>query len=200
MKALRPERRKRIASSSALKEFPAAKAYRLLEAGPVVLVTTAHRGKANVMAMGFHMVVQHDPPLIGAIIGPWDFSREALSKTRECVITVPTVDLAKTMVDIGNCSGRDVDKFAKFSLTALPASEVAAPLIGECLANLECRVKDTALVRKYDLWILKVVKIWINPRRREKRTLHHRGDGTFTVDGRVLNLQKRMVRWKQFQD
>jgi len=175
------------------------KAYLLLESGPVVLVTTADGGKANVMTMGFHMVVQHAPPLVAAVIGPWDHSYRALAKTRECVIAVPTVDLARKVVDIGNCSGAEVDKFKRFRLTAKPASEVGAPLITECLANLECRVADDAMVERYGLWILEVAAIWLDRERKERRLLHHNGDGTFTVDGRVKDLRERMLLWKGFQ-
>ena len=182
------------------KEVPASKAYRFLEAGPLVLVTTAGEPWPNVLTVGFHMVVQHDPPLLGLIIGPWDHSYRALRETGECVVGVPAINLAEKAVDIGNCSGAEVDKFAKFKLTPLPAHEVAAPLIAECLVNLECRVADTTLGDKYNLFILEVVRIWHDPERKEGRTLHHRGDGTFAVDGRTLDLRKRMVRWKQFQD
>jgi flavin reductase (DIM6/NTAB) family NADH-FMN oxidoreductase RutF len=183
-----------------MQEMPAHKAYRLLEAGPIVLVTTSDGERPNIMTMGFHMVVQHAPPLIGCVIGPWDHSYEALTATGECVIAIPTVDLAKTVVDIGNCSGRTVDKFAKFGLTPLPARDVRAPLIGECLANIECRVEDASLVERYSLFILRAVRIWTDPDRKERRTLHHNGDGTFTVDGRTIDLRERMILWKQFQD
>jgi flavin reductase (DIM6/NTAB) family NADH-FMN oxidoreductase RutF len=183
-----------------MQEMPASKAYRLLEAGPTVLVTTSHKGKFNIMTMGFHMMVQHAPPLIGCVIGPWDHSYRALRASGECVIAVPAVDLAQKVVDIGNCSGEETDKFEKFRLTPMAARDVAAPLIAECLANIECRVADTTLVEKYSLFILRAVRIWIDPERKERRTMHHNGDGTFTVDGRTINLQKRMVMWKQFQD
>jgi flavin reductase (DIM6/NTAB) family NADH-FMN oxidoreductase RutF len=183
-----------------MQEMPASKAYRLLEAGPIVLVTTAYEGRPNIMTMGFHMVVQHAPPLIGCVIGPWDHSYKALRETGECVIAVPTVDLARKVVDIGNCSGDEVDKFKKFKLTPLPGHDVTASLIKECLANIECKVADTSLVSKYGLFILEAVRIWTDPERKERRTMHHNGDGTFTVDGRVINLQERMVLWKQFQD
>jgi flavin reductase (DIM6/NTAB) family NADH-FMN oxidoreductase RutF len=175
-------------------------AFRLLEAGPVVLVTTQADGKPNVMTMGFHMMVEH-PSLIGATIGPWDYSYQALANTGECVLAISTVDLAEAVVDIGNCSGRDVDKFARFGLTPASGTAVAAPLIEECVANIECRVADTALVDRYNLWFLDPVAVWTDPDRDERRTLHHRGDGTFTVDSdAVLDLRDRMVLWKQFQD
>ncbi len=175
------------------------KAYLLLEAGPILLVTTANKGRSNVMTMGFHMMVQHAPPLIGCVIGPWDHSFEALTATKECVLAVPTVDLAKTVVDIGNCSGSDADKFERFKLTRSEAKEIGAPLIRECVANIECRVVDDGFVDRYNLWILEAVAISVDDERKERRTLHHNGDGTFSVDGRKIDLRERMVRWKSFQ-
>ncbi len=175
------------------------KAYRLLESGPIVLVTTALGGRSNVMTMGFHMVMQHDPPLIGCIIGPWDHSYNALRKTGECVIAVPGADLAEKVVRIGNCSGADVDKFASFRLRTAPASKVAAPLLPQCLANLECKVSDAGLAHRYHLFILEVVAISYNDERAERRMLHHQGDGTFTVDGRTIDLRDQMTLWKSLQ-
>ncbi|GBR07261.1 flavin reductase family protein [Acetobacter oeni] len=185
-----------------MKEFPVSKVYRLLEPGPVVLVTTrARNGTPDIMTMGFHMVIRHDsPPLLGCIIGPWDHSYTALRDTGECVIAIPGADLAEIMVDIGNCSGRDTDKFARFGFTQSPAKTVSAPLTENCLANIECRVADTTMVDRLSLWILEPQAAWINPDRPEQRTLHHRGDGTFTIDGPVISLRERMVLWKQFQD
>jgi flavin reductase (DIM6/NTAB) family NADH-FMN oxidoreductase RutF len=100
------------------------------------------------------------------------------------------------VVDIGNCSGKDIDKFKTFNLTSLPAKKVKAPLIAECLANIECRVVDDRMVEKYSLFVLEGVKAWIDPDRKERRTFHANGDGTFVVDGRTLNLRKKMTKWK----
>lgn len=182
-----------------MKDVPASKAYRLLESGPIVMVTTAAAGRTNIMTMGFHMMVQHSPPLIGCCIGPWDHSYAALRANGDCVIAVPTVDLARKVVDIGNCSGGRIDKFKRFRLTPIPSQQVSAPLIAECMANIECRVADDFMVDKYNLFILEAVGIWIDLERKERRTLHHNGDGTFTVDGRTIDLRDRMVMWKQFQ-
>jgi flavin reductase (DIM6/NTAB) family NADH-FMN oxidoreductase RutF len=180
-----------------MKELPLQRAFMLIEPGPVVLVSTAHKGRPNVMTMTWHMVVDFTPQF-ACIIGPWDFSFNALMATRECVIAIPTVEMAAKVVDIGSCSGRDVDKFKKFRLTALPAEHVQAPLIGECLANIECRVTDTRLVNKHGLFVLEGIKAWVDPKHKEKRTFHANGDGTFTVDGRKINLKKRMLKLPDF--
>lgn len=136
-------------------------AYRILEPGPIVMVSTSDNGKPNVMTMGFYMMIQHDPPLIGCVIGPWDHSSQALRETGECVIAVPGLDLAETVVDVGNCSGDRVDKFQRFGLITLPAKDVSAPLLSDCLSNIECRVVDSRLSDRYTLFILEATRIWI---------------------------------------
>ena len=109
-----------------MKDLRLSRVYRLIEPGPVVLVTTAHKGRANIMTMTYHMMLSHQPPLIGASIGPWDYSFKALRAAKECVLAIPTVDLASEAVEIGNCSGQDIDKFTTFGLTPLPAKRSRA--------------------------------------------------------------------------
>lgn len=82
------------------------KVYQLLEPGPVVRLTTAHRGKPNVMAMSWHMMVDFEPPLVACIVSSDHHSFTALRAARECVIAIPAVELAATVVAVGNCSGR----------------------------------------------------------------------------------------------
>jgi flavin reductase (DIM6/NTAB) family NADH-FMN oxidoreductase RutF len=178
-----------------MKDFPLAKVFHLLEPGPVVLLTTAHKGRANVMTMSWHMMMEFEPPLIGCLVSGANYSFTALYKTRECVIAIPTVDLISKVVDIGNCSGENVDKFEKFGLTPVAAKQVKAPLIAECLFNIECKVADARLVNKYNMFILKGVKAWSDRKRKERRTCHANGDGTFVVDGRTIDLKKKMVKW-----
>jgi flavin reductase (DIM6/NTAB) family NADH-FMN oxidoreductase RutF len=175
-----------------MKDLPLSQVYQLIEPGPVVLLTTAAAGRANVMTLSWHMMVEFTPPLIACIVSSADFSHAALRATRECVIAIPPADLAETVVGIGNVSGRDHDKFAQFRLTAKPAAQVGAPLVDDCFANLECRVVDTRLVNRFNLFVLEVVKAWHRPSRTPPRTLHHRGYGTFAVDGEIVRLPSRM--------
>jgi len=174
---------------NAMKDLPLSKVYQLLEPGPVVLVTTAHKGRANIMAMSWHMMVEFEPPLIACIVSNANYSFAALRATKECVIALPALELAPKVVGIGNCSGQDVDKFKKFSLTPMPAERVAPPLVAECFANLECRVVDTHLVNKFNLFVLEVLKAWSDPAQKNPKTLHHHGYGKFVVDGEVIKLK-----------
>lgn len=175
-----------------MKELALSQVYRLLEPGPVVLLTTARDGSANVMAMSWHMMMDFVPPLVACVVSDADHSFTALRETGECVIAIPAVELADKVVAAGNSSGRDVDKFATFGLTAVPAALVAPPLVAECFANLECRVVDDAMVERYGLFVLEVVKAWIDPGQPAPRTIHHHGHGTFVVDGETVTLPSKM--------
>ena len=104
----------------------------------MVLVTTASKGRANIMTMSWHTMLEFEPPLVACVISNRNYSFDILKTTKECVINIPTVELAKQVVGCGNCSGQKVDKFKKFALTPMDASCVKPPLIDECYANLEC--------------------------------------------------------------
>ena len=178
--------------ATARKALPLAKVYGLLEPGPVVLLSTLGAGRPNAMAMSWHTMLEFEPPLVGCVVSDRNHSFAALKSTRECVLCIPTARLAKQVVGCGNTSGARTDKFAKFGLTPQPARLVRAPLIDECYANLECRVADTRMVRKYCLFVLEVVQAWIDPRVKRPRTLHHLGWGEFMIAGRHLRVPSRM--------
>lgn len=174
------------------KSYPLAKVYGLLETGPVTLITTSHKGVPNIMTQSWHTMMEFEPPLVGCVISGRNHSFDALKFTRECVINIPTAELAKQVVAVGNCSGRKVDKFAKTGLTPVAASLVQAPLLGECYASLECRVADTRLVNSYNFFILEVIKAWVDPAVKNPQTLHHRGKGAFMLAGETIKLPSRM--------
>ena len=176
----------------AKKSYPLSKVYGLLEPGPVVMVTTANKTRTNIMTMSWHTMLEFEPPLVGCVISGRNFTFDILKATKECVINIPTVALAKKVVGVGNTSGKKVDKFKKFGLTPMAASHVKAPLIDECYANLECKIADGKLVTKYNFFILEVLQAWIDPSDKDPRTLHHRGKGTFMVAGETIKLASKI--------
>jgi flavin reductase (DIM6/NTAB) family NADH-FMN oxidoreductase RutF len=176
----------------ARKSCPLSKVYGLLEPGPVVLVTTAHQGRRNIMTLSWHIMLEFEPPLVGCVVSDRNHSYELLKASKECVINIPAVELDDKIVGCGNTSGAKTDKFKRFGLTPLPAKMVGAPLIQECHASLECRVVDTTMVSKYCLFVLEVVYAWIDPAVKDPRTLHHRGHGKFMIAGETIKLMSRM--------
>ena len=166
------------------------KAFTLMESGPVVLVTTHDGLRPNIMTISWTMVLDFTP-VFAIATGAWNHSWAALKSHRECVLAIPTVDLLDKVVGIGTCTGADTDKFARFGLTPLRARLVRPPLIRECLANIECRVID--IVKRHDIVVLRAVAACVDTARREKRTVHAVGDGTFIVDGRRLDRRRMMA-------
>jgi flavin reductase (DIM6/NTAB) family NADH-FMN oxidoreductase RutF len=150
-------------------DFPVSDVRRYLEPGPIVLVSSAWRGKTNIMTMGWHTVMEFVPSLVGCMISSGNHSHGMIRRSGECVINVPTTALTREVIGIGNCSGAAVDKFKKFKLTAEPAAAVGAPLIRECHANFECRLKDDRLVDQYSFFIFEVVKAHVAPRPKYRR-------------------------------
>jgi len=174
------------------KSLPLSQVYRLLEPGPVVMLTTARAGRANVMTQSWHTMIDFEPPIVGCIVSNRGYTFNILKSTRECVINIPSVELAREAVGCGNTSGRSVDKFRRFHLTQLSASRVQAPLIAECYANLERKVIDASMATRYNLFILEVLKAWIDPSRKHPRTIHHLGRGYFMVAGKIIKLPSKM--------
>jgi len=175
-----------------MRPMPLGRAFTLLEPGPVVLVTTHDGDRANVMTISWTMVVDFTPR-IAMTTGAWNYSYAALRATRECVIALPCVDQLDTVVGVGTCSGADTDKFSSFGLTAVKAKHVNAPLVRECLANIECRVVE--VINRHNIVVLEGIAAYLDRTRKERRTIHAVGDGTFRVDGRQLD-RRRMMRSK----
>lgn len=171
--------------------FPVDKVRRFLEPGPIVLVTSAHRGERNVMTMGWHMVMEFSPSRLGFFVTSANHSYELIRKSRACVINVPTYDLLDVVVGVGNCSGRDVDKFGRFGLTPEPAKKVSAPLLAECFASFECVVTDTSLLRKYGMFVAEVAHAHVARSPKYPKTVHYRGDGVFMVSGENVSRRRK---------
>jgi flavin reductase (DIM6/NTAB) family NADH-FMN oxidoreductase RutF len=173
------------------RNFPLDQIRRYLEPGPIVLVSSAWRGKTNIMTMGWHMMLGFSPALFACYIWDANHSFEMLRRSKECVINLPTTDLVNEVVGIGNCTGGKIDKFEKFGLTTMPASEVGAPLIQECYANFECRLYDGRQIAKHGLFIWEVVKAHVATSPKLPETVHYRGEGEFMVSGRAINLRRK---------
>lgn len=171
------------------KVYPLSKVYSLLESGPVIMVSTAWKGKQNVMTMSWHSMIDFNPPLVGCVISDQSLTFKMIKASKECVINIPTKELAGKAIGCGNVSGTKTDKFAAFKLTPAKSSKVKAPQVKECYASLECKLHDARLAAKYNLFIFKVVKAWVDPSQKHPATFHHRGGPDFFIAGKSVKLK-----------
>lgn len=125
-------------------EVPLNKATRLMNSGQVILVSCAHRDKANIITLAWHMPMSHNPPLLGISVAKTHMSAQLIEQQREFAVNIPDEKLLEKIIYCGTHSGREGDKFKAAGLTAVPASRLRdVPLIEECLGHIECRVRDS---------------------------------------------------------
>lgn len=127
---------------------------------PVVMVSVADKnGKNNIITVAWVGTVCSDPPMVSVSVRPERYSYHILKETGEFVINLTTRDLVFATDYCGVKSGRDVDKFSDMKLTAVPASEVKAPMIGESPVNIECRVREIKPLGSHDMFLADVVAV-----------------------------------------
>lgn len=184
-------------------------AYRILNHGPTVLISSAHSGKQNIMAAAWVTPLDFDPPKITLVIDKNTYTRELIEASGMLAISVPCVAQIDIVRKVGTNTGRDLadtDKFALYGLETFSAKEIDAPLLKGCVAWLECKViPEPHNQNTYDLFIAEVVAAYADERvfsdghwhfeghdqeTQEKldqlRTLHHVAGGAFFATGDAL--------------
>ncbi|KON30968.1 hypothetical protein AC482_02350 [miscellaneous Crenarchaeota group-15 archaeon DG-45] len=114
-------------------------------------------GRANIIALGWAMKTSHDPPMVAISVMPSRFSHDLIARSGEFVLAIPTTEMLEELHYCGRHSGRGVDKFEETGLTPVPAKRVRPPLIGECPANLECRVVSRLTTGDHTIFVGEVV-------------------------------------------
>lgn len=138
------------------------------------------------MTMGWYTIMEFTPSLIGCVISSGNYSFELIKKSKECVINIPTIELAEKVVAIGNCSGSEVDKFQEFNLSTDFGTTVKAPLLTDCYANFECKLYDNKFIGKYNFFIFEIVEALVAISPKYPKTIQYRGDSHFVESGKNI--------------
>ncbi|MEO5796506.1 MAG: flavin reductase family protein [Rhodoferax sp.] len=183
---------------------PLAKAYRLMNHGPVVLVSSAHGDTSNVMAAAWAMPLDFDPPKLMVVIDKATLTRQLVEASGTFALNIPCVAMAAQTLAVGTDSARTVPaKLAQHGITTFAASQIAAPLVQGCVAWLECRVlPEPHNQGQYDLFIAEVLAAWADERVFSDgrwhfdtapdalRTLHYVAGGQFYATGASVQVEK----------
>jgi flavin reductase (DIM6/NTAB) family NADH-FMN oxidoreductase RutF len=170
-----------------------AKAYRLLNHGPTVIVSAAHAGRRNAMAAAWAMPLDFNPPKVAVVIDKSTYTRGLIEASGHFALNLPTRDFADAAYTLGSHSGHDIDdKIAAYGLQTFAASETDAPLLEGCVGWLECRLlREPHLQQTYDLFLGEVIAAqadarvfadgrWhLEPGNAGLRTIHHVAGGMF---------------------
>ncbi len=158
-------------------EVPPAKTCRLIYPRLVVLASCINpaTGKPNIITIAWATPLSMNPPLVGILIAPRRYSHELISRAKEFVINIPTVEILDKAIKCGRTSGRKHDKFSEFGLTAKPAKVIKSPIIEECIAHLECKLVNKITTGDHTLFVGEVVAAYAN-------------EGAF--DGEFMEIEK----------
>ena len=135
-------------------------------------------GESNIIAVSFCMPVSKEPPLIACAIGRATYSYKLIVNTKEFIVNVPSENLKGEIYYCGLHSGHHVDKFKETGLTPQPARKVRVPIIDECVAHMECKLKQEIEVGDKSLFIGEVVEAYADEDivKREKKVEYAKGD------------------------
>src|SRR3989337_1903990 len=117
-------------------------ALRLLNGGPVALITTRFRNETNVMPAIWTVPLSRRPPLIGVAVNPSRYTHDMVRFAEEFALNFPARDLLNHTHYFGSVSGAAAGKLELAKLPTFKASKISAPLIEHCLAHVECSLDD----------------------------------------------------------
>jgi len=177
------------------KEIPIDHANRLLNHGPLVLVTSTYKDKTNVIPVAWQTPVSVSPLLIAIAVSQNAFSLDLIEKGEEFVINIPAVNLLEKVKFCGTHSGAKIDKLKETGLTPIKAHRVRPPLIEECIGHLECQLYKTFPVGDHKLFIGAVISVSVDEDkfdvclradREGAKTIHHLGGDFYLSSGSLI--------------
>lgn len=114
-------------------------------------------GKANALVLSWVMRTSLQPAMCAVSIGHTRYSHDCLMQSGEFVLGYPSEDLLEEVMICGLKSGREIDKWAALGWEIVPGTRVAAPLMPQCLANLECVVRGTLVTGDHTIFAGEIV-------------------------------------------
>lgn len=131
---------------------------------PVVLVGCGDRKrwKYNLVTVAWCGTVASDPPLLSISVRKERYSFAPIAEMGEFTVNLPDENIVTALDNCGVVSGRDVDKFALHQLTAIPGTEVAAPIVGESPLSLECKVVKSLDLGSHTMFLGEIVAVQVS--------------------------------------
>lgn len=164
-------------------------ANRILHPMHTVLVSCMGKaGKPNITTVAWAMPTSINPPMVAISISPNRHSHTLIQESLEFIINVPTLELLQATYACGSLTGRSFDKFKKAGLTPMPAKKVKAPAIRECIAHIECAVKDQFTTGDHTVFVGRILEAYADTGvftesydLKRARLLYHVGGNNFAV-------------------
>ncbi len=173
--------------------IPLKDSYKLFNHGPVSIITSAFANKHNIMAASWTMPLDFSPAKVAVVIDKNTYTRELVNASGEFGLQFPMRKIAKLTLEVGDVSGRDIDKFSRFNIKTFPATKINAPFIEDCIGWLECKVIKQG-AEEMDLIVGEVIAAYADAEQflngrwhfsddPLKRSIHYMAGGEFYTTG-----------------
>lgn len=129
---------------------------------PPVMVTCGTMEKPNVLTIAWTGIINSEPPLTYISVRPSRYSHKIINETKEFVINISTLELAKACDFCGVRSGKNTDKFKEMNLEIEPCSQVKAPMLKKAPVSLECKVIEVKSFGTHDMFMAEIVNVNID--------------------------------------
>lgn len=180
---------------------PLAKAYRLINHGPTVLVSARDAGVDNVMAAAWACGLDYDPPKLTVVIAEGTKTRQLVEASGVFAVQVPTARQVRLTDDVGTHSLMDDPaKLERFGVGLFEIEGYDLPFVAGCAAWLACRlIPEPHNQTAYDLFIGEVTGAFADTRAFKDgrwlfetadpawRSLHHVAGGRYYAIGEALS-------------
>jgi flavin reductase (DIM6/NTAB) family NADH-FMN oxidoreductase RutF len=134
-------------------------ARRMLNPGPVAIVTTAWRSESNAAPVAWCVPLAMQPPLVGIVVHPHRHTADMIRFSEAFAINIPGPALLKQTAYFGSMTGLNNKKLETAGVETFGSMIIDAPLIEGCLAWIECHVQDAVPLGDHLLFVGNVVKV-----------------------------------------
>lgn len=134
-------------------------ARRLLNPGPVAIVTASWRGMTNAAPVAWTTPLSMSPPLVGCVVHPHRHTADMIRFSEEFALNIPGPSLLKQTAFLGSVTGLNNQKIEAAGLEAFNGMRIEAPLLEGCLAWIECGLQDVIPVGDHTLFVGRVVRV-----------------------------------------
>ncbi len=160
-----------------------------------VLLLSARKGRFNAVSpVLWYMPVSLDPPMVAISLKPSSQSYHFVRESGDFILGVAGESLVKEAHFCGVHSGRDVDKIRILNLTTARAKTVTPLMITECLAQIECRVRDIIPGMGRPMITAEVLYVGMHEQidqigwQPEELLLYYMGGARYRVGRRILDM------------
>ncbi len=134
-------------------------ARRMLNPGPVSIVTASWRGEANAAPVAWTAPLSMSPPMVGLVLHPGRHTADMIRFSEEFALNIPGPELLRETAYFGSRSGVDENKVESSKLDVFTALRVDAPLLDGALAWIECGLRDVIPTGDHVLFVGEVVAV-----------------------------------------